>query len=342
MRTALITTTINIPHVLTLYRKIAGPYVRFFVAGDMKSDSIETLRWCREHIPNCAFLDAVEQQSLGYKCSELIGWNCVQRRNIALLEALRWGADVIVSIDTDDFPLSAGHFPTVDHLLSTPFNGIELRSGSGWVDPGWLVSPPIAHRGMPSTLDRFFCHPAVDRRIGVVASTVLGSCDLSAYDRLAGAEKRHRASALADAGVVVDPAVSYTLFNSEAVAFTRDLAPAAFMLPHVGRYDDLFASLILQRVMAERELCTHFGRPAVWHERADRNLLTDLKNEMFGMEYVLHFTTLLDDLLYLPAAGSAVEQVRHIFAACAQHTWVPKRTVEAGLAWCDDCEQVLA
>lgn len=35
-------------------------------------------------------------------------------------------------------------------------------------------------------IERFYAHPAIMRDVGVAASTVLGSCDLSAVDRMQG------------------------------------------------------------------------------------------------------------------------------------------------------------
>ena len=88
MKTALITTTINVPHVLALYRKIAGPDVKFFIALDEKSDFKGLSQYGPVDSANC-WLTPDFQRALNYRCSELIGWNCVQRRNIALLEALQ-------------------------------------------------------------------------------------------------------------------------------------------------------------------------------------------------------------------------------------------------------------
>ena len=91
MKIALCTTTIHIPHALKLMREI-GPDVRFFVAGDQQDaarrPSSCCCRWTR-----C--IDVLPTYTHEWKCSEAIGWNTLARRNIAFLEALKWGADVI-------------------------------------------------------------------------------------------------------------------------------------------------------------------------------------------------------------------------------------------------------
>ena len=97
MNTALITTTVNVPKVLALYRKL-GPGVHFFVTGDEKTPPVDTwdFDWAAIDLSKWHYFSAEQQKYLGWKCSELIGWNCVQRRNIALLEAVKAGADILV------------------------------------------------------------------------------------------------------------------------------------------------------------------------------------------------------------------------------------------------------
>ena len=36
----------------------------------------------------------------------MIGWNCIQRRNFAIILAYKMGADIISTIDDDNIPLS--------------------------------------------------------------------------------------------------------------------------------------------------------------------------------------------------------------------------------------------
>src|SRR6476620_6144831 len=103
--TALITTTINNPLVLRQYRA-SDPDVLFIIAGDRKSPHDDIRSLCKE-LGNAVYLDPREQQALGYACSEVIGWNSIQRRSIALLEALRAGAQVVLSVDDDNAPRKA-------------------------------------------------------------------------------------------------------------------------------------------------------------------------------------------------------------------------------------------
>lgn len=334
MKTALITTTIQIPTVLELYRQ-HSPDVMFFVAGDRKTPDNEVVALLERLGPHCYL--GIDRQHQMFKSSRLFGENTIQRRVFALLAALEWGADIIVSVDTDDFPTTRDHFNSITNAFRTPFNGLELRNTSGWVDPGSLIEPPTPHRGMPHRLERFYVHPAIDRKIGVVASTVLGSCDLAAIDRLVGTPKRSVASELARTGVIVDPAQCWTIFNSEAVAFCRELAPAMMVLPFIGRFDDLFASIITQRIAETIDYVIRLGPPVVWHEREDRDILKDLTNEVWGMQHIEQFANHLNALPI--SAGDTVKKLRFIWGRMPD--WMPGQTTDAALAWLDDCEAVL-
>lgn len=345
MKTALITTTINVPTVLELYRQ-HGPDVAFFVAGDQKSPHEEICALAATRI-NGDFLYMSPNFQTDWKCSELIGWNCIQRRNIALLEAIKWGADVIVSIDDDNIPNGDGgvggpYFWWFQRLLGGyPFRGVKVSSARGWFDVGRLLEPYSPHRGYPLHYrnDLWRADPVSSVKVGVAAGICLGDPDIGATTRMENAPEVHRVSQLLESGIVVDPQTK-TVFNSQNTAFIRELAPAMFMMPGVGRYDDIYASLICQRVMRERGLHVHFGKPFVWQQRNPHNLVRDLRQEIDGMESIERFGAWLDSR-YLQTDGTVLADVRQIYAQAPMLDWMPKQSIVAALAFLEDIEEVL-
>lgn len=334
MRIACVTTTINVPRVLSLYTKQALG-VQFFIIGDRKTPDVEVVNFLTEHVPNHAYYGIDDQYKLGYKCARLIPENCIQRRNIGFLEALKWGADVIVSIDDDNIPYAINYF---DHFSYWQFDGMSASSESAWFDVGTLLQPQAEHRGFPHTRrSPPIFESVVDARIGVAAGVCLGDPDISAVTRIANAPIVHNVSEILQAGVVTDPKRTWTVFNSQNTAFVRDLAPAMFMFPGVGRYDDIYASLVCQRLMRYLGLFVHFGRPFVWQQRNKHDLIKDLKAEIEGMEHVLDLAARLDHMQLSPGE----HPVRTIFKNIAKLPWFPQQASEAALAWCDDCEAIL-
>lgn len=336
MRTSLVTTTINVPNVLRLYRQF-DECVSFYVMGDLKTPP-KTKEFC-EHIPNCRYYGPQDQRDLGYACSDLVGWNCIQRRSIGLLEAAKDGADAIVMLDDDNVAMSTDYFDRFEMVLGSAFSGLKISNATEWFDPGLLLVPRAPHRGMPFGRG---ANPeytyAVDAKVGVAAGMCLGDPDISAVERIANHPVVHGVSELLRAGVAVDPNM-HTVFNSQNSAFIRELLPCFLLVPQFQRFDDIFASLIAQRVMRERNLHVHFGQPFVWQQRNAHNLVSDLKAEMLGMEHVTHFAEFLDgiDLGQAPI----VNMVRLIHGQMSRLDWMPDGVSALASAWLDDCEKVL-
>jgi len=349
MKTALIMTTINVPVVLALYRKL-DPDVRFFVALE-NGVSNDIAKWI-DALPNSAWTLAGSGAD-DYACSQLIGWKTISRRNVALLEALKWGAEAIVSIDDDNIPIDEDYFHNFREVFDTenrfmrraPFNGIKATSVTRWFDPGSLQFPMngglVCQRGFPQTdlnVGATF-EPITEAKVGVAQGMILGDPDTSAVDRISRHPTVHQVSELLRAGIVTDPRECYAPLNSQNIAFVRELAPCFLMVPVFGRYDDIYASLLAQRVMREHNFHVHFGQPFVWQQRNAHNLLRDLAAEQWGAEHILEFTAWLDGFILKDV--TPVAAMRILFTNLPD--WMPDRgkLEELGLAWASDCEQVM-
>ena len=341
MKTALITTTINVPEVLRLHRAI-DPDVAFFVAGDEKTPHGQLHALLRADLSNATYYTPNTQRGREYACSDLIGFNCIQRRNIALLEALRWGADIIVSVDDDNLPVDEAYFSWFRTLLdSLSWNGLSVTAP--WFDPGQLLLPPAPHRGLPiDAQTRFEVRPVTQAKVGVAAGLCLGDPDVGAITRIALGPTVTSVSELGRNGVVfTSREASWTVFNSQNTAFIRELAPALFMPPGIGRYDDIVASLVCQRVMRERGLSVHFGPPFIWQQRNAHDLRKDLRDEAWGVENIGRVAIALDEVTSM-TSFSVLDSVRHIYERLGgTNQLLPEISVKAALAFCDDVEKVL-
>lgn len=331
MRTALVTTTVHAPTVLKLYR-VCDPDVQFFVAADRKSPWFAIDKMFNGMGEPEGTLIRVEEQER-WKCSELIGWNCIQRRNIAFLEALEWGADVIYSWDDDNLCLSLDHFNQIEDAFQ-PFNGLVASSSTGWFDAGQMLHPHAKHRGIPHGRHYHTYNPITGAKVGVAAGMCLGDPDVDATTRIEHAPDIHNVSELAKSSVVVD-LKTHTVYNSQNTAILREFVPAWFLPPGVGRHDDIYASLIVQRVMRERGYHVHFGKPFVWQSRNPHDLLKDLRAEIDGMEHTAKLAEFLDHIVLL--GKSVISDTRIIYEALRAFEPVA-HAVDAAMAYLDDCE----
>jgi len=336
MRTCLITTTIQVPEVLRLYRAL-DPDVHFVVAGDRRSPH-EEIRALLDELGNGTYLSDTDQEAMGSRCSGVIGWNKIQRRNLALLEAIRRRPEAIVTIDDDNIPLSAGYFSQIAEVLATPFNGLAMRSHGDWFNAGELLTPAVWHRGFPYSRRepaRLSSRAAVGERVGVLAGLWLGDPDVDAMTRIHEGPVVTDASVMAQRAVVLEPG-GYGPFNSQNTAFLAELAPLMAVHVGVGRYDDIWASYIAERVMRDTGHVVAYGPPFVWQERNVQNLWTNLKDEVMGMESTDRFVAVLDDAVL--EGDSVVERLRSLYQWLAKSDEVPTSVSDLGLAWCDDVD----
>jgi len=337
-KVAIATTTIHVPKVLELLHAHDRD-VAIFVAGDLKTPEPQCADFVNKLGGNAYYLSVERQKSLKYACSDPIGWNCIQRRNIATLEALKWGADIVIHHDDDNVPMNESYFDDFVSVLHHPFNGLRAISTGEWFDPGALLIPQVPHRGIPHEVTgTSHVQHVVGAKVGVAAGLCLGDPDIHAVTRMCAHPAVFSVNELGTAGVVVDPSIK-TVFNSQNTAFIRELAPAMCMLPNLGRYDDIFASLICRRVMRDRNLHVHFGRPYAWQSRNPHNLMADLKAEMFGMEHIVRFADLLDGTNNLGI--TLMDHVSSIAQELIRADWFPANAAHALIAWTDDIETVM-
>lgn len=335
MRLGLVTTTINIPHVLKFYRA-HGPDVRFFVAVDQKTPE--------EAVNFCYALDNVEiiQPLVSkWKSDPLIGYNTDSRRNFAVLAALEWGADILFSIDDDMPPMGADVFTTFEKLFAAPFSGLKIGEPNSWTNPCAFAQPPHPVRGLPPdtpTVNTFGF--IADASIGAAQGIICGVPDATAPAAMTNAPFVTGATDILRSGFVADPA-AYTVFNSQFTCFRRELAPAFVQFyKSQGRNTDIFASLMMRRVMRELNLYTYFGPPFGFHARKVRPLFPDLKAEMYGMEFIAESAEWLDGYTFREHATPR-QMVRSIWEKAGTTHIVPEGLTEVALAWCDDCDEAM-
>jgi hypothetical protein len=291
MKTAVIMPSIRTPQNLEAWSALLGEDDVFIIAGNEKSphEDIEVaLLQAAVKFPDVTFdyLRPSDKRCTETYINEFIEPNHTHRRNFALLEALRYGADMIVTVDDDNFPAYEPSWITKAATLLDDPNSDRLvaTSASGWFNPGDLCLPPVTHRGYPISQRQepgFVSYVApADQRIGVVAGLWLGDPDIDAMER-----------------IIVDPTVhgirgSVTLapgtwgpFDSQSTAICRELAPLMFMWTHVGRYDDIWCSYLMRAIMDATNWHVTYGEPLVKQERNPHNLIRDLKDELFGYEH---------------------------------------------------------
>jgi hypothetical protein len=333
MKTSIVTTTINIPVLLLKYAQNAQRYghkdLDFVVIGDRKSPP-ETGDFCKS-VPHyaCVYLDIPAQREYLSRFPELwshLRFDSVQRRNIGMLLAYENGADVVITIDDDNFVMDqdfVGFHGAAGAVRELPTYG----SSSGWFNVCSFLEADhgveFYHRGYPRKMrwseegHQATCSQGA-RRVAVNAGLWLDSPDIDALTRMErqlvvrGFNRKWPGS-----NVALHPG-TWSPFDSQNTALMRDAVPAYFLSPYTGRYDDIWGSYILTRIAQHFGDVVSYGEPLVRQERNPHDLWKDLDVERNGM-------ILTDDLCAslrsIPLTGATYHACFGEIAAALPSAW---------------------
>jgi hypothetical protein len=287
---------------------------------------------------------------LGWKTSEAVGWNSVQRRNVALLEAIALKPEWIMTVDDDNWPDEADQWGMVHRALSeaTTDATVIIDSSSGWFNPLVMFGASTFHRGFPITQrDEIHVFTEVHDAlpVGVHASLWRGDPDVDAATRLAlGRVATDRMSSHWHPGAALAPG-TWAPFNSQAVAYRAELAPLMMVWPGVGRYDDVWASYLARCVMDHLGYLVWYGEPLVTQTRNEHDIFADLDAELFGMRHTEELCAVLRDVTFGDestnedwSSAELGDFITRCYSALDELPWLPDQTRDGFEAWLTDLQ----
>jgi hypothetical protein len=333
MKTTVVTTTINIPSLLLDYARNACQYghsdLDFIVIGDRKSPP-EIADFCKniDRLYPCAYWDIPAQERYLARFPDLwrhLRFDSIQRRNIGLLMAWRNGANVAITIDDDNF-ITNHDFIGLHGTVGTVLQMTVYSSTSGWLDVCSFLEADdgvrFYHRGYPQKMrwmerEHFVTTQLARGRLAVNAGFWLDNPDIDALTRM---ERQPvvRGFKPGFAGrIALEPGV-WSPFNSQNTALVRDVLPAYFLSPYIGRYDDIWASYIVNRIAQHFRDLIAFGQPLVRQQRNPHNLWKDLDAERDGMILTDDFCAALRSI---PLTAATYHNCFHEIAEALPEAW---------------------
>ncbi len=326
MKTTVVTTTINVPQFLKGYVDNFHQYghndVDFVVVGDLKTPP-EAEKFC-ETIPNSTYLGVSRQNMYMQQFPKLLHhlpFNSVERRNIGMLWAYEKGADVIVTLDDDNFATSQdaiGSHQIAGTRPALPTYG----SSSGWFNVCSVLKEEndveFYHRGYSPRhrweQDAFVTVQSAINKVIVNAGFWLDDPDVDAITRLERKVKVTSYKPGSPTTLAVAPG-TWTPFDCQNTALVREIIPAYFLSPYIGRHSDIFASYVIAKLASHFGDVIAFGDPFVLHSRHPHDLWKDLDIEREGMLLTDSFCDTLrridtDAVTYHEGFGQIVQGLR--------------------------------
>jgi hypothetical protein len=338
MKSVIVFTTINAPKIARFlceniekfgHKKETG----IIIIGDKKSPNEESFAIAKELRQagfDVSYFDiALQEKWLEKfpKLKEIIPYNSDNRRNIGYLMAKERGAEVILSLDDDNFPLPeidlvGGHIDLVGKEIELPVVSSESR----WFNVGDLLENKKRERLFP----RGFPYGArqeydlrqktiFSKKVKIMLNEGLwvGEPDIDAITRL---ERNAEITGLKNYKTIALDIGTFSPINSQNTAFHAAFLPAYYFVLmgevvdglKIDRYGDIWQGLFTKKVMDTMGVYASFGVPLVNHLRNIHNHFKDLKEELNAIIY----TEILAE--FLLAANLKKGTPSEIYAALAE------------------------
>jgi hypothetical protein len=242
-------------------------------------------------LSNVHYLTPEYQETTYPELSALLGWNCIQRRNIGYVEAIRRGASIIATVDDDNIPYDGWGS---ELLLAKPLvcdMYSPLTKTLVWDPLAATNHSNLWHRGFPLDCIQDKQKLTVEKQEiipSIQADFWNGDPDVDAIERLVfNPTCQFDEKPFPFCGSVVSP------FNSQNTFLTRDALKDFFLFPGVGRMDDIWGSYYCQAKGHK----VVYNKATVYQERNAHNYLVDFSKEVNGY---LENTKLINDVLGNP------------------------------------------
>ena len=372
MKYALVLTTINTAERLLHdfaenFRKFRHTKdVEIIVIGDKKTpQEIATVVAKTNRQVPCTYLDIPQQLEWLSRfpgLADIFPYNSDNRRNIGYLVAAEHRAEVLISIDDDNYPLSnedylAGH-AIVGQTKTLP----QVKCRNHWVNiceflqcqPSWTVYP----RGFPYSRrfpkERQSLAGEITGRVAVNAGLWLKSPDVDAISRLATPVVTTK---LLRTRTCIPPGY-FTPINSQNTALLIQALPAYYFVLQgwrldgmvLDRYGDIWQGFFLKLVTDHCGDLVTVGKPVTNHERNVHDLFADLKVEFKGMQLGDVMAQLLENtrLTHTTSYGDATTElanrlpslIRGIDGVSDELVSFAEQIAKNMLVWVEACKKI--
>ena len=239
------------------------------IVGDKKTPKNYKLK-------NGVYLSPKKQEKIDKKLSDLIGWNCIQRRNFGILYAWKNGADIVAVVDDDNIPYKNWG----KNLL------INNKTKVNFYKTNALAFDPISVTNHKNLWHRGFPIQILDKRNNVKKQKKIIKPDIQADfwngdpDIDAICRMEHHPNCKFKEKYFPFASNKVSPFNSQNTFISKKVLPHYFLFPHIGRMDDIWASFYV----LSRGFKVVYNKASVFQKRNEHDLTKDMLKEFIGYE----------------------------------------------------------
>ena len=273
MKKFIITTTINHPtEAIIKYDNLKD--WQLIVIGDLKTPKNYKLK-------NGIYFSPSDQILFNKKLSQLIGFNCIERRNFGFLLAKKLGAEIIATIDDDNIPKKNWG---KNLLINKKSKVTKIIHNDGVFDPLFVSEHNhLWHRGFPldridnrtiKSKKRIFIKPDVQADFWDNDPDIDCVCRIMFQEKIKFKKK-------------IYPFYSNKLspFNTQNTFLNSDILENYYLFPGVGRMHDIWASYYLQYT---NNIKVVYNSPSVIQKRNIHTIKKDMHDEFIGLKKIIY------------------------------------------------------
>lgn len=304
----------------------------FIVAGDTKSPADFSL-------PGCQFLSMEDQLASDFDLARLCPTRHYARKNIAYLQAIRQGAEIIR--DTDDDNLPREEF----WLLREQKQSVPTYMEKGWANVyQWFSDAPIWPRGLPLDEAQAALPPLETLAMQEVNAPIQQGLadenpDVDAVYRLLFSLPQ----SFEKKGSVALGARVWCPFNSQNTTWHWEAFPLLYLPAYCSfRMTDIWRSFVAQRIAWENDWSLLFHDATVWQERNEHDLMRDFNDEIPGYVHNRRIVEELGKLALKKGRDALADNVRLCYELLCGNSWIDKAEMALLEAWLNDLQTLQA
>jgi hypothetical protein len=242
---------------------------KLVIVGDKKTPKNYKLK-------NGVYLSPKNQEKIDKKLSDLIGWNCIQRRNFGILYAWKNGADIVAVVDDDNIPYKNWGKKL---LLNNKVKANFYKTNAEAFDPISVTNHKhLWHRGFPIQILNKRNKLKKQKKIiqaDIQADFWDGDPDIDAICRM-----EHHPNCKFKKEYFPLASNKISPFNSQNTFISKKVLPHYFLFPHIGRMDDIWASFYV----ISKGFKVVYNKASVFQKRNEHDLTKDMLKEFIGYE----------------------------------------------------------
>lgn len=319
MKYSLVFTTINVPYLVNDYVKNFIDFghkpeeVEIIIIGDLKTPDkiVPFIEEVNKSGFSIKYFDVLSQEKWLDRFPDfkkIVPYNSDNRRNVGYLMAVENGAEIIILVDDDNYPTNDVDYLKEHSIVGQNIEFDAISDESKWFNICSMIEfnpkRKVYPRGYPYAKRFLDGKIKLTKKTGrVIINEGLWTCDPD-IDSITRLTEDVKGVEVFSESIILDIG-TFSPINSQNTAFYRDALPCAYFVLMGGninglvieRYGDIWFGYFAKKVIDHMGGFVRFGSPVALHKRNSHNILKDLKQEFWAIQFSEYLVEFIENVI---------------------------------------------